>query len=59
MNTYKVYVTDLTKAHHTLKAAGYNCEPKDTYLQVHADLSQKMDMIKKINAARIVMLDIE
>lgn len=60
MNTmYKLYVTDLSKAHQILAEEGFDCEPKGTFLQVQADASQKMDIIKKINAARIVMLDIE
>ena len=57
--TYKLYVTDLTNAHQTLKDVGYDCEPKETYLQVRAEETQKMDIIKKVIAARIVMFDIE
>ena len=57
--TYKLYVTDLTKAQHTLKEKGYACEPKATYLEVIADSTQKMDIIKIVNSAKIVMLDIE
>ena len=59
MNVFKLYVTDLTKAYHTLTDAGYESEPKNTYLEVKAEETQKMDIIKKINAAHIVMLDIE
>ena len=59
MNAFKLYVTDLTKAYHTLMDAGYECEPKNTYLEVKAEVTQKMNIIKKINAAYIVMLDIE
>lgn len=57
--TYKLYVTDLTKAHYVLKEAGYDCEPRDTYLNVLTDDSEKMNIIKKINEAHIVLLDIE
>jgi len=56
---YKLYVTDLSKAHQILADEGYDCEPKSTFLQIRAEASQKMDIIKKINEARIVMLDIE
>lgn len=62
MNTntmYKLYVTDLSKAYQVLAGEGYDCEPKGTFLQVRAEASQKMDIIKKINKAHIVMLDIE
>ena len=59
MHTYKLYVTDMTKAYNTLLDAGYECEPKNTFLEVKAEENQKMDIIKKINAAHIVMLDIE
>ena len=62
MNTntmYKLYVMDLSKTHQILKDEGYDCEPKGTYLQVQAEASQKMDIIRKINEARIVVLDIE
>ena len=57
--TYKLYVTDLSKAHQLLKDEGYDCEPKGTFLQVRVEASKKMDIIKKINEARIVMFDIE
>ena len=59
MHTYKLYVTDMTKAYTTLTDAGYECEPKNTYLQVKVEENHKLEIIKKINAAHIVMLDIE
>ena len=49
----------MTKAYNTLTNAGYECEPKNTYLEVKAEENKKIDIIKKINAAHIVMLDIE
>ena len=59
MKTYKLYVTDLTGAYHLVKNEGFNCQPKNTYLEVQAKPENKLSLIKLLNKAHIVMLDIE
>lgn len=49
----------MTKSVNVLKEAGYDCEAMQTYVEVRADASEKMKIIKTINEAQIVMLDIE
>ena len=58
-NTYKLYITDLTKAHQVLKDAGFVCEPKNMFLEVQALEKQKLEIVKAVIAAEIVMLDME
>lgn len=59
MKTFKLYVTDISKTEQTLKANGFICQPKITYVEVQAEESEKMTVVKCINDAKIVMLDIE
>ena len=50
-NTYKLYITDLTKAHQILKDAGFVCEPKNMFLEVQALEKQKLEVVKAVIAA--------
>ena len=59
MVTYKLYVTDVSRTLTVLKEANVSCVAKDTYVEVTADETQKMEIVKVISAAKIVMLDIE
>lgn len=59
MREYKIYVTDLTKAQLALSELGLNSTIYNTYLKTSCEESKKMDVIKHLNKAQIIVYDIE
>ena len=59
MREYKIYVTDLTKAQLALSEIEISSTVYNTYLSISCKESEKMDVIKHLNKARIVVYDIE
>ncbi|KYG92111.1 hypothetical protein MHH70_03395 [Metasolibacillus sp. FSL H7-0170] len=59
MQTYKIYVTNISQALTALKEEGYEGKDSGTFIEVAFDPNQKMSVIMLLNKHKIVVYDIE
>ena len=59
MTSYKLYVTDISKTLLVLTQHGYEAQSSGTYVEIYMNEANKMNVIKLLNGAQIVILDIE
>ncbi|WP_042473560.1 hypothetical protein [Bacillus ndiopicus] len=59
MQTYKIYVTNISQALAALKEEGYVGKDSGTFIEITFDPNQKMSVIMLLNKHKIVVYDIE
>lgn len=56
---YQIYVTDLSKAQQALTNEGITSRIQGMYVETSYETGKKMELIRLLNKARIVVYDIE
>lgn len=59
MQTYKIYVTNISQALAVLKEQGFEGKDSGTFIEIAFNPSQKMSVIMLLNQNKIVVYDIE
>lgn len=59
MKVFRIYVTNISHAFNVLAGEGYQATEGSSYVEVHIDEHQKMDVITLLNRAKVILYDIE